>query len=467
MKQQTIIIFGTGSSAESFYRNLNASNVKVAAFLDNDSAKWTTTKFGIPVREVHYICKIEFDHIVIASQFVEPIFQQLMELGVPFERIVPLYPYYFTQYLHERYKATLGTLLLPPHSKKKKAIGLLSTSNSGCNCIALFKGMPCAIREKYDVRLITSENDEGDTESFDVFVSTHRNHSLGRAKNIELWHGFPLKAMGRMHRSSASKDMASAEVWQEADAIASYSPLYSTLMSACFPTTVRQYQITGMPRNDLLLGSDGRSNLERIVGKSLEHKKLLLYMPTFRVFSSREAVEGKRNLDNLFGFSDFQEEAFHAYLQEHNLFLIVKLHEFEKHIQNNLEKFQSEHVFLLKSGYLVQEGLDLYELINGVDLLLTDYSSVFFDYLLLNRPIVFVTNDLTEYQADRGFLLSPYDSWTPGPKVNSQSFLEMEIINSLDRDPYESERAALLPMIHTYQDAKSSERIWSMIEQFL
>jgi CDP-glycerol glycerophosphotransferase (TagB/SpsB family) len=103
-----------------------------------------------------------------------------------------------------------------------------------------------------------------------------------------------------------------------------------------------------------------------------------------------------------------------------------------------------------------------------MDLLITDYSSIYFDYLLLNRPIIFTPTDLEEYRETRGFLLEPYDFWTPGPKVTSQKALQHEILKSLcDIKYFQSERETILSIIHQYRDNKSSERLWNMIDRIL
>ena len=60
---------------------------------------------------------------------------------------------------------------------------------------------------------------------------------------------------------------------------------------------------------------------------------------------------------------------------------------------------------------------------------MTDFSSIYFDYLELNKPIIFVTNFLKQYEKVRGLLIGPYEEITPGICVNSQR----ELINNLDQ----------------------------------
>ena len=77
---------------------------------------------------------------------------------------------------------------------------------------------------------------------------------------------------------------------------------------------------------------------------------------------------------------------------------------------------------------MFEHDYDLYELLGDTDFLMTDFSSIYFDYLHLNKPIVFVTNFLKQYEKTRGLLMGPYSEITPGISVNS----EQELIDNLD-----------------------------------
>ncbi|HDR7763884.1 TPA: CDP-glycerol glycerophosphotransferase family protein, partial [Bacillus paranthracis] len=72
--------------------------------------------------------------------------------------------------------------------------------------------------------------------------------------------------------------------------------------------------------------------------------------------------------------------------------------------------------------------------------------------------------DLADYSIDRGFLLSPYEEWTPGPKVSSQQELLDEIINySQDNEYFRDMRKVIKNKVHFYKDNNSAERVWNFI----
>lgn len=71
--------------------------------------------------------------------------------------------------------------------------------------------------------------------------------------------------------------------------------------------------------------------------------------------------------------------------------------------------------------------MDFYNILNAVDILITDYSSIYFDFLLLDRPIIFTPIDYEEYKHNRGFLLEPFDFWAPGDKCFCYEDLKLTI----------------------------------------
>jgi len=178
-------------------------------------------------------------------------------------------------------------------------------------------------------------------------------------------------------------------------------------------------------------------------------------------------VDGSRNWSNIFDFECFDDVRFDSFLDDNDLTLVIKLHPKEESVVKNCIS-QMKNIKMLTSDHLNKKGIDLYEILNSADLLITDYSSVYFDFLLLDKPIIFTPTDIDQYDSSRGFLLKPYDAWTPGPKVLDQNTLQSEIINSLKIDGYYSEeRARIRDLAHKYKDGESSKRVWNFISELL
>ncbi|NUU95668.1 hypothetical protein XO10_05130 [Marinitoga sp. 1135] len=347
---------------------------------------------------------------------------------------------------------------------KKEILTLYYKSFSGSNTISLYKLNSWKIKEKYDIKLYKLTANffkKKEILKSKMIITTHgpifKNNNI---INLELWHGFPLKAMGLMDNNEKNK-IKVKKIFSNTDYIISYSNMYSMLMSACTGIPKEKFFITGMPRNDFLFLSSGKNNISKFY--NVLDKKIIFFMPTFRFGFNR--VEGKKNFNNIFGFEHFDYEVFFEFLKQNNILFIAKLHPNEENKINI--NINNENFKLLRDRDLEKNNMDLYELINGVDLLITDYSSIYFDYLLLNKPIIFTPVDLEEYKKTRGLLLDPYDYWTPGEKALTQKELQKYILKAFNNDEYSEKRNEIKNIIHYYQDEKSSQRVWNLIDELI
>lgn len=360
-------------------------------------------------------------------------------------------------------------------STLKKTVSLVYMNLSGSNTVALYKLMPQCIKNKYYIQLVKYEKSYDYYRKIidsDLILITEANYLLKKElfnKNqivIDLWHGFPLKAMGYVDKGEKWKD-ALPSIWENTDFIVSYSELFNELMNRCVSTDEDKYKILGVPRNDFLFKSNGKKLLSDILEENLQDRKIIFYMPTFRSSSMDSRVDGSRNWSNIFDFECFDDVRFDSFLDDNDLTLVIKLHPKEESVVKNCIS-QMKNIKMLTSDHLNKKGIDLYEILNSADLLITDYSSVYFDFLLLDKPIIFTPTDIDQYDSSRGFLLKPYDAWTPGPKVLDQNTLQSEIINSLKIDGYYSEeRARIRDLAHKYKDGESSKRVWNFISELL
>ncbi|WP_010631893.1 CDP-glycerol glycerophosphotransferase family protein [Sporolactobacillus vineae] len=356
----------------------------------------------------------------------------------------------------------------------RNKVALVYTPLSGSNITALVRQIPDEVKWRYQVNLIEQKNDLNYFNELlknDVVVTTEGNYPFQKKsiqkeqKVIELWHGFPLKSMGLMDESEVGKEKIENQ-WVNVDAVVSYSNLYNQSMKKCFGIAESKFKILGVPRNDFLLRSDGKNNIRKMFHIN-NNDRFIFYMPTWRHTPRLNRNDGNRSWKNLFDIPEFNSERFEIFLKKHHYKLIVKLHPAdERMFINRVPK--SENILILSSTLLVDHQLDIYELLSGADLLITDYSSVYFDFLLLNKPIIFTPVDLESYQKTRGLILKPYEKWTPGPKVTTQHDLEDQIVKSMtDVNYFSKERENIKNIVHEYQDDHSTERVWKFIRSIL
>ncbi|WP_315793791.1 CDP-glycerol glycerophosphotransferase family protein [Paenibacillus sp. BIC5C1] len=356
--------------------------------------------------------------------------------------------------------------------KFKPRIKLITHSQSGCNNRALFYDMPDYITKKYEVKLIEHEiytefNEEVDDS--EIVVTTHCSYTPKQGQiNVELWHGFgpkTLRVMEQKNRTIRNSLEHQYFHFKELNAMISFSPFCSYMLNGAFLASGHVYHVTGMPRNDMLL--QGKKKFDCILDQDFSSKKVVFYAPTWRdqIFNL-EKSDGSKDWSNVFGFSDFDKVGFGKFLTDNNIVLIIKLHPFEEELfSSKVTELLSDNMYLLTNKVLEEKDVQLYELLGSTDMLMTDYSSIYIDYLLLNKPVVFIPLDLKDYDDSRGLWLTPFDFWAPGPKTYTQLDLEVQMLRSLkENDYYYSQRKDVTNLIHYYTDASSSERVWNMID---
>lgn len=272
---------------------------------------------------------------------------------------------------------------------------------------------------------------------------------------ISLWHGMPLK---NIHFLDDNIDIDSLKYNEKIDFTIATSKLMKLAMSSAFNIKASNVLITGQPRNDALLQkNDCLSRLIEI--QKSDFDKIAFYLPTYRSGVGRN--DGLMTNENLINLNRYDEIKLNEYLKLKKILLVVKLHPVE---ENKIEKKSYSNIKIIDSKEMNLQLVDLNQIISESDLLITDYSSVFFDYLIMNKPILFLDTDKNEYSKNRGFIFDNVEFWRPGPKVNNLESFICEVNNLLsDKKYFKKERDSINSLINTYYDDKSSERVYQKI----
>lgn len=220
----------------------------------------------------------------------------------------------------------------------------------------------------------------------------------------------------------------------------------SRIFQSAFDANEEQVILTGFPRNDSFFNISQTAPLLT----ELNNSKLtnVIYMPTHR-------KEGRGELSDLFN-CNFDE--LNQSLESLNSILFIKLHYF--HLKTHTFKNLS-HLYFITDDDIEQ---DIYTVLNKFDILITDYSSVHFDYLLTKKPIIFAPFDKEKYiKNDREFYFN-YDEVTPGPQANNWKEI-LVYIEKFIQNPklYEEERLNVMNRFNQYTDSQNCQRVFSAI----
>lgn len=281
---------------------------------------------------------------------------------------------------------------------------------------------------------------------------------LYSSKKVQLWHGTGLKTVGLLkpnilHLHPLHRRLKKESIFY--DLLFLTSPFQVEKREQAF--RYGKLCLNGYPRNDILFPEGplqlSRSQLgcehDTIVSCQAAIKEglsIVTYAPTWR--------RAKTHLSQL------NIQQINDFARENQCLFIIKLHYKQ---ESSLHINDYSHIIEYR-----RDG-DIYPLLSLSHILITDYSSIYLDYLLLHRPIIFFPYDKERYISRERKLLLDYDMVTPG----SQCFTQEELLDALyqhmvlGQDPYKKKREKLRDLFFTFQDGGSSERAWQAIKRYI
>ncbi len=274
---------------------------------------------------------------------------------------------------------------------------------------------------------------------------------------IQLWHGIPIKRIGITQKCGDNRcfsfdgflEIPRYTYWICSSAIDRNST------ALCSELPIDRVMVTGYPRNDYLIEQKKAPSSEILDCFPYLRKKIILYAPTWRENSKTQ----------FFPFDDFRLEEITVFLETNDAYLLLRSHRMDD-IAARAEK---NRYGALTGGRVIAATSDVFEdvqeLLPFVDILISDYSGIWVDYLLLDRPLIFVPYDLEEYEKKPGLLYN-YQHITPGPKVSTNEEL-IEAMRAYIQDPKKDseKRACIRKIFHEYEDGLSYKRIYDLIKK--
>jgi len=276
---------------------------------------------------------------------------------------------------------------------------------------------------------------------------------------VQLWHGIGFKriAEDNINEIKAIKSMMLKKFYKKLhfyprhDLLVSTSPFYTENV---FAPALRHRQVleAGYPRNDVMfrepdefdmLGADATciARVEQLRDKGY---KIIVWAPTFRDSGGGLLEDNALDVEKMVAFT-----------KQYKLAIIFKFH------PSNRGNKQLEGMDTIIQ---YDRHKDIYPLFRLADMMITDYSSIYMDYLLLNKPVLFFAYDYQKYvERDRDIQFD-YNWITPGHKCYTQDELHAEIVQIINgNDRYKEHRNEILEIAFKHKDGQASERVWSFI----
>ncbi|MBV8061676.1 MAG: CDP-glycerol glycerophosphotransferase family protein [Alphaproteobacteria bacterium] len=292
---------------------------------------------------------------------------------------------------------------------------------------------------------------------------TMTQHALmNGARKLQLWHGIPMKRIGM--ETLTARQLADPMMVELLHSMGPYDALVAT-SAASEESWRRQLMFTqfapiGYPRDDVLLRDCTERdwlNVDQDVLALLRDKKgkpAICYAPTFRDNNQGAWLE-QINLDKIAAACAARDWHF-----------IVNLHPYEhQHIPRLRQQYPAVH--------FVESGCDVFPILKFCDVLVTGYSSIAFDYLLLDRPIVFYRPNHVEYVNESRTLVDGHERYLCGPVADTHDALIQQLERAIqvdhnpEKDTYRSHRHALAHDLYDVRDGKAGDRVCQLILQQL
>ena len=264
---------------------------------------------------------------------------------------------------------------------------------------------------------------------------------------VQTWHGTPLKRLGRdidnNHLTKSYLDTMDREAsyW---DYLVSPSAFCTEIFPGAFNYRGRVIE-TGYPRNDRLSKtvSAQRQRIREKIGITDPAETVVMYAPTWRDYN-RSATGNWQSVN---------------YMNENielpaGFTMIYRGHTNTHAVHKNEVAGRAIDVTMYP---------DVTELYIAADVMITDFSSVMFDYTVTGKPILFLAPDLERYRAERGFYFD-FEDTAPGPILNS----EQEVLQTLGRigqvsKLYEKRYRAWQKKFNSLEDGHSASRVVDIV----
>lgn len=244
-------------------------------------------------------------------------------------------------------------------------------------------------------------------------VQVERGLNFGREGNfsVQLWHSTLIKYVGKdikegepfkAHRSKAIDLYITESNWDVG------------FVQSAFEIPAEKIKITGYPRNDIMFHEPEQCKSRVIKKYGIDNqKKMVLYAPTFRDYE--KDAGGCYKLDLRLSINKFQERLGDEYI------LLVRAHGMIENTKRHNDGFID-----------VSDYADVEDLLVASDVLVTDYSGILFDYVLLDKPVICFIYDYERYMDTRGLYVDIKET-LPFPMCHTEEEL-YNIMKHMDYD---------------------------------
>ena len=214
----------------------------------------------------------------------------------------------------------------------------------------------------------------------------------------------------------------------------------------------------GYPRNDVF--SKEIQDIKAMLNTKC--KKVIVWYPTFRQHKNGSRTAASNTLPII--HDSRQAEQLNAYAAKNDVLIVLKPH-FAQDL-SYVKDLGLSNIRIIYDDFFEKNQISSYEFLAGCDAMITDYSSVYFDYTLADKPIGAVWEDIDEYRQKPGFAVD-IDYYMQGAeKIYGIEQFEAFIKDvAVDNDPLREQRRTIRDLVNYSTDGKNTQRVVDFIVQ--
>ncbi len=289
--------------------------------------------------------------------------------------------------------------------------------------------------------------------------------TVGRAKKIELWHGVGIKGSSSGKEGQKRDDALNSFIYkitaphnyEKFDLFLSTGPLMNEHFTKMFHLQEGVLFDGSYPRCNFLQRPVSQlkkhvevyenTEMQQLINKLKTYDKVYLYMPTWR-----------SNLkDSFLEEADFNFDQLNSVMKEKKSLFLLKLHPAVRHHKDYAD---------LESIIFLDSSMDVYSILPFTTTLITDYSSIYYDYLLMkDKEIILFPFDYEQYITNSKSLAFDFDSYTPGVRAYDFDDLLKVITNNTDLTISQREDILKLFWGDDYPQKANNEKLYQTIKQ--
>ncbi len=240
------------------------------------------------------------------------------------------------------------------------------------------------------------------------------------------------------------------------------SPGIADIVSEQYSIDRKKLLYCGSPRFDHLFLRE--RHIDALFPESCHFEKLLLWVPTFRQHNTRlSRIDSKKVFP--FGVPVIKQESdferLNKVLKSLKIMLYIKPHPLQCLEYVKVKNFSN--IKLITQGMLDKKQIGINCILKDMDAIITDYSTIAFDYMLLDRPIGYTIDDMEDYTV--GFSVENPLEWMPGEKICDLDGLLQFLKNvAYGIDEYRGKREEVKTRVHLYEEKDNCKRLVEMLQ---